>query len=138
MNIKFTITKAMTRPHVNGLADVIGKVFWEVTFEQDGLKSKGVGETVLDAPTSESFVEFAQLTEQQIIDWVIAKEGGEAFVNMLTGIHNPILERLAQERGLQEVVLPFASEAQSVNQQAASAIYQGPKAVAGVIPTVIL
>jgi hypothetical protein len=137
MNVKFSITRALVKPGDGTRTNVVAKVFWDVTFERNGLESKGMGFTLLDAPEGPSFVEFDQLTEQQLVDWVRAKEGGQTYIDMLTAIHEPILDRLETERGLKEAVLPFAPAA-SASQQSVSEIYQGPKAVAGVIPTVIL
>jgi hypothetical protein len=138
MNPKFSIVKVLVNPGAGNLTNVVGKVSWEVVFERNGLESKGFGDTLLDAPAAPSFVEYDQLSEQQLIDWVLAKEGGQQFIDMLTAIHEPILDRLVRERGLKEAVLPFATAAQPAAQQAVTEIYQGPKAVAGVIPTVIL
>jgi hypothetical protein len=141
MNVNFSITKVLVSPGASDSANVVAKVFWAVAIERNGLESRGIGETLLDPPGGSPFVEYGQLTEQQLIDWVRAKEGGKTFIDMLTSIHEPILDRMEKERGLKEAVLPFApaaSASQSAAQQAVSEIYQGPKAVSGVIPTVIL
>lgn len=130
----FKVKQAFVNPLLNGMPNVIGKVIWSADITRNGVTSLAMGETLLDEPASDSFIEFDTLTEQQITDWVLAKEGGQAFIDMLVGIHAPNLDRLDRERGLQEAVLPFAAAASPL---AAPARASG-KAPAGVIPTVIL
>ena len=135
MSVNFKVLKAFSVPSSNGNT-VIGKVHWTVAIEDDGVVSMGGGDTILGAPSEDGFIAFENLTEQQLIDWVVAKEGGQGFVDMLSSLHQPNIARLKLERGMQEVVLPFALPAAPVTPAVAE-IYQGPKAVAGVIPTVI-
>jgi hypothetical protein len=95
MNHTFKIIGLHTLPAHGGHSDVLAKVNWEMVFTQDGHDSVSAGETMLDVDSISSFTPFAEVTEQQVEDWVIAKEGGAAFISMLEGIHGPIFARKA-------------------------------------------
>ncbi len=95
MNHTFKILGLRTLPVHGDHSDVVAKVNWELVFTQDGYESVSGGETMLDIDNIDTFTPFAQLTEKQIEDWVITKEGGAAFISMLEGIHGPIIDRKA-------------------------------------------
>ena len=110
MNVTFSIAKTLVWPEKNAMQNVVGIVYWECTFERNGATSKSGGETLLDVPT-DTFIPFDQLTEQQIVEWVIAKEGGVNFINMLKEINEPYLAYAESQMGLVEVKPSFLTPA---------------------------
>lgn len=95
MNHTFKITGVHAIPAHLGRENVVAKVNWEIVFSQDGQESLAAGETFIDTNVGEEFTPLEQVTAQQIQDWVLAKEGGDAFITMLEGIHGPMLANKA-------------------------------------------
>jgi hypothetical protein len=95
MNHTFHITGLFTLPTHGALSNVLAKVQWEIVFAQDGHESIAGGETLLDVDNIEQFTPFEQVTAAQVSDWVLTKEGGQTFIDMLTDIHKSILEQKA-------------------------------------------
>lgn len=95
MNHTFKVLSLRTLPTLGGNSDVLAKVNWELVFTQDGYESVSVGETMLDTDNIDTFTPFAQVTEKQVEDWVIAKEGGAEFISMLEGLHKSTIERMS-------------------------------------------
>ena len=70
MTKTFKIKSLQSRPTLNGLSDVVSSVIYTITAEDDGTTGIYTGHIELPTPVSGSFVEFSQLTEQQMITWV--------------------------------------------------------------------
>ena len=99
---QFNVEELQVFPSKNGLTNVIGLVRWSVVFTETGtgVTSSGMGETLLGEPPLDAFVPVDQVTEQQAIEWVIAAEGGQAFLNKLQAIHSGQLAYNAKKIGL--------------------------------------
>ena len=111
----FHITELRALPQVEGLADVIAVVAWQVVFARDGQQSFGGGETRLNPPDGSNFTPITQVTEQQVIDWVVAKEGGDEFLQMLYGVHDPVLADLCAKAQTKVVNLSFVQSTCDIN-----------------------
>lgn len=90
-NYEFLITDIKVYPMVGSLQNVIGWVKWNIVFTKDGFKSVSEGETYLENPDPTAFVDVSAVSKEDIKQWVIAKEGGKGFIDMLSSIHAPIL-----------------------------------------------
>ena len=140
MNISFAIHKLFVHPSLDGLSNVIGKVIWFAQLEEDGAKSNAAGETLLDDVAS-AFTPYEQVTEQQIIEWVVSKQGGQAFIDMLSEIHAPMLAQKKREMLLEEAQLPFTAtilDGMTREAQGATDSSVVVNSAVGVIPTVTL
>jgi hypothetical protein len=87
MNYRFVINAIKVFPEWNGLREVVGYVRWTAIFELDGFENTSCGETFLNPPSPDTFIDVSTLSKEAILDWVISKEGGGAFVQMLSEIN---------------------------------------------------
>lgn len=95
MNYTIKITEVYSIPAYNGFKNMISKVRWEIEFERNNFTSLAVIETVLDTDNInniENFTELEDLTKDQIVEWVLNKEGGDNFISMLKEIHSKALD----------------------------------------------
>lgn len=114
MNTKFSVLQVFAKD-ADTTQPIIAKVIWQVIFSEDGVESTGAGETLLPAPVNgEPFTPIDQVTEDQIIQWVIAQEGGQEFVDRLIAIHTPALEIKKRQLGLSPVTMSFISNKQKL------------------------
>lgn len=103
IEVKFNVTDVFVRPSVEslGISNVIEKVIWKATLTRNGVSTIARGEIMLDTPeTAEGFTDITQVTEQQVIDWVIIRLGGSVFIEGLKFGHLPHLQKLEQEAQL--------------------------------------
>lgn len=100
------IDKVYVYPTLQDKTNVIGRVNWRIEFSSGEFKSYGGGETMLSTDDLSNFVPIDQLTTQQIIDKVIAQEGGQAFIDQLKEWHTVMLERQVASAQMIEYELP--------------------------------
>lgn len=100
MQTKFTVRQIHVFPKRGNLTNVVGKVDWSVTFTKNSATSTGAGETLLDVDNINNFIEIDDVTEQMAIDWMLQKEGGDAFIQRLQKMHEPMLEFQEKMSGL--------------------------------------
>jgi hypothetical protein len=100
--ISFFTDKIYTAATVNGLRDVVSKVVWVMVLERNGATTKAVVSTILDTAsiTQESFKPVTQLTADEVLGWAIQAEGGDAFLEHIKQIHEPMLARAEFEKTL--------------------------------------
>jgi hypothetical protein len=99
---QFNVEELHVFPSKNGLTNVVGLVLWSVVFTDTatGAISTGMGETLLGDPNPAAFVPVENVTEATAIDWVIAAQGGQTFVDQLQAIHAGQLAYNVQKIGL--------------------------------------
>ncbi len=86
-------------------------ISWLIQFEKQGFISVGAGETVLDISTTiENFIPIEDVTEEKLISWVVSKEGGDAFITMLTQIHESNIELQILKSKSVNIDLPFVQK----------------------------
>lgn len=91
--------------------DRICFVSWLIEFEKQGFISVGAGETVLDtSSTVENFIPIENVTQEQIKSWVINKEGGDSFMEVLTKIHETNLDLQILKSTSVNIDLPFVQK----------------------------
>lgn len=92
-----TLISLKTIPSQDGKTDICKHVIWEVQFFEttypDTVWSIASIETVLDTDTlSSGFIEFSNLTHQQIVQWALDKQGGDPFLTELLEGHKDYLQ----------------------------------------------
>lgn len=102
----FQIEEVNVYPEHNGQQNVIRRVIVRVTFSKDGAESVGIIESVLNVSDLSNFVPIEQLTDQQIIDWAINAQGGEALLSNLEAVHQEELSYRATFAGTVKYVRP--------------------------------
>jgi len=91
--MKWAITKLKCHAELNGLADVVYRVWWSCVGEDGEYSAEACSSCDLPSPSA-TFVQYANLTEQQVLEWVWAngvdKAGTEALVvSMIEEKKNP-------------------------------------------------
>jgi hypothetical protein len=76
-------------PQVGEYTNVVRKVDWKVIFkdEHDNLESVGAVQTILDVDEIDSFLDIETVTKSQILEWALAKQGGDDFINKILPYH---------------------------------------------------
>lgn len=98
----FKKLKILTNPAIVGYDNVIAKVVWQIEFTDGTSNSAGMGETEFQFSNPETFIPIEQVTDEVLEQWVIEKEGGVQFINMLKNIHAPMIEKKNKEANLVE------------------------------------
>lgn len=116
MNYKFKIDNITGFPEHNGLTNVIATVYWSIAFENNGGNSLAGGETVLNLSNIDpaTYIAVQDVSEQQIIDWVLAIEGGQEFIDKLWSIHEKFCEEDAFKKNQQPISTSFLTASDPV------------------------
>ncbi len=99
-----TIQKTLIKidvTNVGELTDVIAKVEWEIEFilcEGVSATAAVVTELDLDDVDPEDFMPIRQMTQDKILSFCLAKEGGDQFIKNLLGVHSEQLAQRYKER----------------------------------------
>lgn len=82
------------------VTNVVGKVSWQCNMNYKDISILTGGESFLEYNRDQPFVPISQLTQQQIMAWVIKTEGGEEFLKQYKEIHADTLEFLYKEKNM--------------------------------------
>lgn len=99
-----TIQKTLIKidvTNVGELTDVIAKVEWEIDFilcEGVSATAAVVTELDLDDVDPEDFMPIREMTQDKILSFCLAKEGGDQFIKNLLGVHSEQLAQRYKER----------------------------------------
>lgn len=95
-------------PSQDSFTNIVKKVEWEVTFfdtdDEENVWSTGRVDSVLDTTSldSSSFVSWDSITQQQILQFALNKEGGTDFLDsLLSGGHSAILAEKKENLALE-------------------------------------
>ena len=113
INVDFAISEIYVRESLDALnlTNVIDKVIWKATLSRNGQTSLAMGEVFLDMPeTVDGFIRIAEVTQQQVLDWVHAKLGGSVFIEALKQGHAPILSKLEYDAKLKRWTYPLVGQ----------------------------
>jgi len=77
----YNITGLRKTGSLDGLSDVVTRVFFSITGSQDGGPTGSVGDLELwfGTPTSGSFIDFDNLTESDIVNWITTEHPDDLF-----------------------------------------------------------
>lgn len=90
---------------VGNLTDVVKQVNFTITGEEEGLSFSLPSQVKLEDPDPNNFVQFSNLTEQEVIAWVA---GRTDIVGPMKDHIQMVLNRMVQEAQLQSKPLPWA------------------------------
>lgn len=77
---KWRITFLNKRDSINEFQDVVSRIYWEIVLDDNGVESiLNRGYQAFNLPQDDTFIPYADLTEQECIDWV-KKSLGEAHI----------------------------------------------------------
>lgn len=99
-----TIQKTLIKidvTNVGELTDVIAKVEWGIEFilcEGVSATAQVVTELDLDDVDPEDFMPIREMTQDKILSFCLAKEGGDQFIKNLLGVHSEQLAQRYKER----------------------------------------
>lgn len=91
---KWTISMLECVPNLNGLENVVQTIRWKFSGDDEVNYAEIDGVTSITQPDPTDFVQYASLTEEQVITWLIASIGEED-VASATSTVDSILESLA-------------------------------------------
>lgn len=92
MEHKFYIDQLYVRQY-EGTPNAIARVHWVCVIKRNGAKVFAPGHTDLAPPSAEAFINIAQLEAQQVLDWVVAQEGGQPWVDAVVAAHEPLMQQ---------------------------------------------
>jgi len=107
MNQTFKITSVRVFPQLGENENVIAKVEWTVIFERNGFTSVGAGTTLFDVEGIQGFTPFDQVTKEQLVSWVIEREGGQVFIDALSVFHSSMIAIQEIDAQTQSVSLSY-------------------------------
>ena len=90
MNIDYemTLNEVYTIPQQDNMVDVVVKVQWTISFfdtDHTSARSTGAVTTYLDTDSinADSFVDYEDVTQTQILQWALDAQGGTSFLDQL-------------------------------------------------------
>lgn len=92
---KFYIDRLYVRQY-EGTPNSIARVHWVCVLKRNGAKVFAHGHTDLPAPDPTGFINIAELEAQQVLDWVVAYEGGQPWVDGLIAAHEQAMQQAEQ------------------------------------------
>lgn len=113
ITVAFTVKEIYVKESLDALnlTNVIDKVIWKATLSRNGVSTVAMGEVFLEPPeTKEGFIRIAEISEQQVLDWVSIKLGGPSFIDTLKQGHDHILSKLEYEAGLKRWTYPLLGQ----------------------------
>ena len=114
MNIvkTWSILNLTARPTLDGQEQVISMVTWKLVVSDD-LNHEVVhtGVTTLGLPDSESFLNFSELTEQQVLGWVKGVIGQKQIDQLESNMIASLLDQVAPTEFLHLEELPWMRKA---------------------------
>ena len=93
---EWSVVKLDVKPKLNNLSDVVVTVHWSViSLDTLGHASAYSSVTELIEPTTESFTEFANLSEYTVIGWVQSALGEEEIIRIKKVLDDQIISQIA-------------------------------------------
>ncbi len=117
MILEYKLVRIGVQPQVNGKTNVVAHAQWLLAASRNGFSSTSFVDTLLPLGDLSSFTPIEQLTKQQILDWCIAAEGGQAFIDSLVEHHERILTAEERRAGVELYMGPLAFELDSHKNQ---------------------
>tara|TARA_E500000318_G_scaffold109753_1_gene123446 strand:+ start:1259 stop:1588 length:330 start_codon:yes stop_codon:yes gene_type:complete len=97
----YQIDEVHVYPELNGRQNVIERVVWILNFHDGDFTSSANIETYLEVSGDlDDFIDADDVTDEQIYQWVLEKQGGNAFLDMLLQMHTENLTELKKQAQL--------------------------------------
>lgn len=117
MNITYKVTRIGVNSDVGGKKNVIANIAWQLVAERNGFTSISVVDTLIPIGDLSNFVPVEQVSKQQALDWAIAAEGGNSFIQMLTEHHERVLSAEEKRAAVELYLGPLAFELDAAKDQ---------------------
>lgn len=88
---KFYIQELYVKQY-EGCPNAVARVKWVCVLKRGKGKLHAMGITDLAEPSTDAFINIASLEAQQVLDWVIAQEGGQPWVESLVTLHEDAMQ----------------------------------------------
>lgn len=108
MNLEYKLTRIGVRPQVGDKANVVAHAQWLLVATRNGFTSASFVDTLLPLGDLSNFTPVDQLTKQQILDWCVAAEGGQVFIDSLVDHHNRVITADERRSGVELYMGPLA------------------------------
>ena len=69
-------------------------VHWTASLEENGESASCYGSIGLGAPDPQSFTPFADLTKQEVVNWVLAALGADKVVSIEESLYNQVQQKI--------------------------------------------
>ena len=103
---KFYINELHVRQY-DGAPNAVARVGWMCVIKRGIGKLFAAGHTDLSAPDPATFINIAELEAQQVLDWAISQEGGQAWVDNFIAAHEELLQQAEAEALLEPWHIPL-------------------------------
>jgi hypothetical protein len=87
------ISQMDTVPEANGLTDIVSVIHWRCNLEEEP-SIDAYGTVVLHELDSDNFVEFEDLSEEQVINWVKSSLGNERITQITESLNSRLQNKL--------------------------------------------
>lgn len=87
INHQFNLTGLLVKPNAQESDSILAKAEWECVFWRGDFSVRGAGASYLTRESKPAGVELAEITPDQAVEWMIASEGGQPFVDRLIKGH---------------------------------------------------
>lgn len=105
---RFLIERLFVRQHEDA-PNAVARVHWVCVLSRNGAKVLASGQTDLSAPDSGAFINIAELEAAQVLNWVVAAEGGQVWLESFVDIHEGTLQAAEQSLGLEAWHIPLVN-----------------------------
>jgi hypothetical protein len=87
--------------------NAVARVTWVCVMKRNGAKVIAAGRTELPPPDKSNFISIDVLDAPSVMNWVIAQEGGDAWVSNLVAAHEPMLNEAESELAYERWRVPL-------------------------------
>lgn len=106
INYKFYIQELYVKQFQN-TPNAVARVRWVCVLKRGRGKLFAGGLTDLNEPTPGAFISIAELEAQQVLDWVVQKEGGSVWVSQFIDSHETHMQAAEKEAELEAWHIPL-------------------------------
>ena len=117
MNINFKLIRINIHPERNGRTNVVATVQWMLIATRNGHESSSFVDSIIPIGGLSEFTPIDQLTKEQILEWSIAAQGGQSFINMLMQHHEMVISEAEARAGVEIYLGPLAFELDVMKNQ---------------------
>jgi hypothetical protein len=108
MILEYKLIRIGVQPQIGDKPNVVAHAQWLLTASRSGFSSISFVDTLLLLGDLANFTPIEQLTKQQILDWCVAAEGGQAFIDSLVEHHERIITSEERRAGVELYTGPLS------------------------------
>jgi hypothetical protein len=95
--------------HYEGAPNAVARVRWMCVLSRGAGKVFAAGQTDLQQPDPQSFINIAELEAQQVIDWVLATLGGQAWLDGFIAAHEEAMQQAEADAAFEPWHIPLVN-----------------------------